>query len=116
MKYISISNKAKPNKTKRTRKENYMRKRNVCPAPRAPMLPKETLELAERRELLISGVSGIEDYHTEKVRVKTCKGIVEASGTALTLCWAGEKRLLLRGNFRELRFENRPPDKGGRRR
>ena len=88
------------------------RKRNLCLAPRAPMLPKETLELAERRELLITGVSGIEDYHTEKVRVKTCRGIVEALGTALSLCWAGEKRLLLRGNFTELRFENRPMGKG----
>ncbi|MBQ7308777.1 MAG: YabP/YqfC family sporulation protein [Clostridia bacterium] len=85
----------------------------ACP-PKAPMLPRETLELAQRRELLLSGVLGIEDYHTEKVRVKTVCGIVETEGCAITLCWAGEKRLLLRGNFQTIRFENRPIGKGGR--
>ena len=90
------------------------RKRNNCPVPRAPILPKETLEILERKELLITGVMGIEDYHTEKVRVKTCKGIVEVCGDTVTLCWAGEKRLLLRGNFKEMRFENRPMGKGGK--
>ena len=48
------------------------------PVPKAPILPRETLEIAERRELLIAGVLGIEDYHTEKVRIKTSLGIVEA--------------------------------------
>lgn len=90
------------------------RKQNTCPSPRAPILPRETIEIQERREILLTGVVGIEDYHTEKVRVKTCKGIVEGVGTAVTLCWAGEKRLLLRGNFTELRFESGPTGKGGK--
>jgi hypothetical protein len=85
----------------------------AAPALTSPILPKETLEIAERRELLITGVLGIEDYHTEKVRIKTAKGIVEVCGSAVLLCWAGEKRLLLRGHFETLRFENRPPQKGG---
>ena len=89
-----------------------MRKEKAC-AP-APIFPRETLEIAERRELLVTGVLGIEDYHTETVRLKTCKGIVEANGSALTLCWAGEKKLLLRGNLKEIRFENRPVRQGGR--
>ena len=82
-------------------------------APKASILPKETLEIAERKELLISGVLGIEDYHTEKVRIKTTKGIVEACGRSLSLAWAGEKRLLLRGYLENLRFENVPLTKGG---
>ena len=45
--------------------------------------------------------------------IKTVKGIVEVCGSAVLLCWAGEKRLLLRGHFETLRFENRPPQKGG---
>lgn len=88
-----------------------MRKNRSCPP--ASILPRETLEIAERRELLLTGVTGIEDYHTENVRFKTCKGIVEVSGTSLTLCWAGEKRLLLCGEIEVLRFENRPTRKGG---
>ena len=86
---------------------------NISHVPPAPVLPKETLEIAERRELLISGVIGIEDYHTEKVRIKTAKGIIEVYGSSVSLCWAGENRLLLRGYFEGIRFENRPPQKGG---
>lgn len=91
-------------------------KKNPQTAPRvpqAPILPKETLEIAERRELLIGGVLGIEDYHTEKVRIKTTMGVVEAYGSSVSLCWAGEKRLLLRGHFEGLKFENRTLSKGG---
>ena len=80
-----------------------MRKNRSCPP--APILPHETLEIAERRELLLTGVTGIEEYHTESVRLKTCKGILEVSGTMLTLCWAGEKCLLLRGELTAIRFE-----------
>ena len=82
-------------------------------SPKAPILPKETLEIAERREILLAGVLGIDDYHTEKVRVKTTLGIVEAYGSSVSLCWAGDKRLLLRGHFEGLRFENALPMKGG---
>ncbi|MBQ2988363.1 MAG: YabP/YqfC family sporulation protein [Clostridia bacterium] len=77
------------------------------------ILPKESLEIAERRELLIAGVLGIEDYHTENVRIKTTMGIVEAYGSSVSLCWAGEKRLLLRGHLEGIRFENQIPKKGG---
>ena len=83
------------------------------PSPKASILPKETLEIAERREILLAGVLGIDDYHTEKVRVKTTLGIVEAYGSSVSLCWAGEKRLLLRGHFEGLKFENTVPFKGG---
>ena len=81
--------------------------------PKTPIIPKETLEIAERRELLISGVLGIEDYQTEKVRIKTAKGIVEACGHSLCLAWAGDKRLLLRGYMECIRFENKPVKEGG---
>ena len=87
--------------------------RTSTPVPKAPIIPKETLEIADRRELLISGVLGIEDYHTEKIRIKTTKGIVEACGSSLSLVWAGEKRLLRRGHLECLKFEHRPEQKGG---
>ena len=89
-----------------------MKKKNCPPCPpKAPVLPRETVEIAERKEILLSGVIGIEDYHTEKVRIKTVRGIAELCGNAISLCWAGEKRLLLRGNFEVLHFENK---KGGK--
>ena len=81
--------------------------------PKAPIIPRETLEIAERRELLISGVLGIEDYHTDKVRIRTVRGAVEACGRSLSLVWAGEHRLLLRGYLECLRFESCPEKKGG---
>ena len=87
--------------------------RATAPAPKAPIIPRETLEIAERRELLISGVFGIEDYHTENVRIKTAKGIVEIGGHSLVLAWAGDKRLLLRGYLECIKFENKPEKKGG---
>ena len=91
-------------------KKNY---HSVASVPKASILPKETLEIAERKELLVSGVLGIEDYHTEKVRIKTAQGIVEAYGTAISLCWSGERRLLLRGYLEGVRFENKAYQKGG---
>ena len=81
--------------------------------PKASAIPLETIEISNRKELLLSGVLGIEEYQTENVRIKTEKGIVAVGGSSLSLCWAGEKRLLLRGCFESLRFENRPPKKGG---
>ena len=92
-----------------------VRNRNTCRAPHPSVLPRETLEIADRKEILIAGVSGIEDYHTERVRVRTCRGIVEAAGDSILLCWSGEKRLLLRGNIREVRFEEAALKGRGRR-
>ncbi|MBR5188393.1 MAG: YabP/YqfC family sporulation protein [Clostridia bacterium] len=83
------------------------------PMPKASPFPQETIEISNRHELLLGGVLGIEEYRTESVRVKTEKGAVSVCGVSLSLCWAGEKRLLLRGHIESLRFENRPPQKGG---
>ena len=80
------------------------RKPQSCKPPRIPMVPKEILEIVERGEILISGVTGIEEYHPCLVRIKTSKGILAITGTALTLCWAGEKRLLLKGNTESVSF------------
>lgn len=89
------------------------RKTPVYAVPKPAPIPNETIEIANRRELLISGVLGIEEYHTEKVCIKTEKGVIAVCGCSLSLCWAGEKRLLLQGKLEHLHFENRPPKKGG---
>jgi len=92
-----------------------MRKKKapIYSVPKPSPIPQETLEISNRKELLIAGVLGIEEYHTEKVCIKTEKGLVAVCGNSLSLCWAGEKRLLLRGRLEDLHFENRPPKKGG---
>lgn len=92
-----------------------MKKKNVpsVHAPKSSPISHETLEILNRCELLLCGVLGIEEYRTEKIRLQTDRGIVEICGSSLTLCWAGEKRLLLRGCLEYIRFENSPPKKGG---
>ncbi len=76
--------------------------------PRRPVtarvLPRETLELSERGELLLSGVCGIEGYAPDRIRVGTVRGFVVVEGKGLTLCWAGEKRLMIRGRVEHLAF------------
>ena len=81
--------------------------------PKPSPIPYETIEISNRKELLLSGVIGIEEYRTETVRIKTEKGSVAVFGSSLSLCWAGEKRLFLRGCVEGLQFENRAPKKGG---
>lgn len=73
--------------------------------PPAPLLPLETLEIAARREVLIDGVCGIAAYSKELIRIRTKCGFVTVSGASLTLCWSGEKRLLLRGHVQTIAFE-----------
>ena len=92
-----------------------MKKQKCIPysVPKASPIPHETLEISNRKELLLCGVLGIEEYHPEQVCIRTERGLVDICGTSLALCWAGEKRLLLRGRLEGLRFENRPPKKGG---
>ncbi len=83
-------------------------KKNRCEKngrpPKTPLLPKEILEIVERGEILISGVSGIEEYSPFSVRIRTARGILAVSGKALSLCWAGEKRLLLKGKLEGICF------------
>ncbi len=80
------------------------KRQKACRPPRIPIVPKEILEIVERGQILVSGVTGIDDYCPCLVRIKTAKGILAVTGTALTLCWAGEKRLLLKGRLETVSF------------
>ncbi len=53
---------------------------------------------------MLCGVAGIEDYSPCYIRIRTSRGAVGISGCALTLCWAGEKRLLLKGALTQIEF------------
>ncbi len=80
------------------------RTEKTCKVPKIPLLPREILEIAERGEILISGVLGIEGYSPEQIRIRTAKGFLCICGKKLTLCWAGEKRLYLRGKIEGISF------------
>lgn len=81
-----------------------IKKEKKLPPPRPALLPKETAEIAERCELLLGGVIGIDEYSDTCVRVKTEKGRLEVAGTSLLMCWAGEKKLMLRGRLLSISF------------
>ncbi|MBQ9747520.1 MAG: YabP/YqfC family sporulation protein [Clostridia bacterium] len=72
--------------------------------PRVSPTPRETVELCDRGEMLICGVTGIEDYSPCRVSIRTVRGAVGVCGRALTLCWAGERRLMLRGEICQIEF------------
>ncbi len=74
-----------------------------------PLLPKETVEIAARRELLVGGVCGIADYSPERIGIRTGEGILAVCGNHLTMCWAGEKRLMLRGQILSVTMEKERP-------
>ena len=81
--------------------------------PLPPILPRESVEIAGRREMLADGVCGIAAYSKECIRIKTKCGIIAITGSALTLCWSGEHRLLLRGNIQNIAFESISKNKNG---
>ena len=73
-------------------------------APRRSPIPRETAEIVDRGEMMICGVTGIDEYCPCYIRIRTTRGAIGISGCALTLCWAGEKRLLLRGLLTQIEF------------
>lgn len=73
--------------------------------PRVPLLPHETIEIAERCEMLVTGVLGIDEYSRERIRVKTGEGCLQVAGRGLIMCWAGEKKLMFRGIIETIIFE-----------
>ena len=81
-----------------------MRTNRKVKAPAVMPTPRETVEIADRAELLICGVTGIEDYSTCHIRIRTVRGAVNVSGCMLTLCWAGERKLLLHGELGQIEF------------
>ena len=82
-----------------------IRKEKKIRQPHGPVIPRETLEIAERCEMLVTGVTGIDEYSRELIRVKTRNGIVKVCGKGLIMCWAGEKKLMFRGIIEAVFFE-----------
>ncbi len=62
-------------------------------SPISPM----SVEILGTRELLISGCTGIIHFSKEKIGVHTKGPSVWVSGDDLTLCWAGDGKLMIKG-------------------
>jgi hypothetical protein len=85
-------------------RRRFLRTERKTKTPRVPPIPRETAEIADRRELLLCGVTGIEEYCPCRVRIRTSRGSICVSGCSITLCWAGERRLLLKGELEGIEF------------
>lgn len=81
-----------------------IKKEKIVRPPHVPILPRETVEIAGRCEMLVTGVLGIDEYSREKIRVNTGDGIIEIVGKGLIMCWAGEKKLMFRGAIETVTF------------
>lgn len=70
----------------------------------APLSPL-AVEILGRRELLISGCTGILHFSEEKIGVRTKSSSVWVSGASLTLCWAGDGKLMIKGRLDSVEYK-----------
>lgn len=73
-----------------------------------PMTTNSAVEISGRREVLVSGCTGILSFSDEKIGIRAKNEEIRIIGNALALCWAGEGRLLIKGEIDsiELRGQN----------
>ena len=57
------------------------------------------VEISGRGEVLISGCTGILRFSEDEIGVRTESSPVAVRGAKLTLCWAGEGRLMIKGRI-----------------
>ena len=70
-------------------------KNNKRIAARLPL----SVEISGRGEVLISGCTGILRFSEDEIGVRTESSPVAVRGAKLTLCWAGEGRLMIKGRI-----------------
>lgn len=70
-----------------------------------PAIGKYNMEIVENSRLLICGCVGIADYSRERARICTRTDDIIITGRGLSLCWAGEGKMLISGDLRTVSFE-----------
>ena len=70
--------------------------------PRNNYLGEFSVEVLGRRSVLVSGCTGILHYSDERIGVSAKKNSVWISGAYLTLCWAGDGRIMVSGEISTL--------------
>lgn len=71
------------------------------PIARLPL----SVEISGRSEVLISGCAGITRFSENEIGVRTEGAPVSVKGESLSLCWAGEGRLMIKGRVDAVVFE-----------
>ncbi len=66
---------------------------------------KYNMEMVENSRLLICGCVGIAGYSCESVRICTRADDIIICGCGITLCFAGEGKLMIEGCIRSIHFE-----------
>lgn len=64
-----------------------------------------SVEISDRGEVLVSGCTGILRFSEDEIVMRTERSPVAVKGAKLTLCWAGEGRLLIKGRIDAVLFE-----------
>lgn len=67
---------------------------------------KYNMEMVENSRMLICGCVGIAGYTRECVRISTRVHDIVICGADITLCFAGEGKLMIEGCIRSIHFEN----------
>lgn len=74
-------------------------------AKRTPSaLSKTTVEIFEQSRLMISGCIGVTHFSSEEIVILTKSAHVSIFGEGLTLCWAGDGRLMIKGTISCVRY------------
>jgi len=64
-----------------------------------PVFSPLSVEILGTCEMLVSGCAGIIHFSAEKIGVRTSGPSVWVSGDELTLCWAGDGKLMIKGRI-----------------
>jgi len=68
------------------------------------MTRETSVEISNGRAVLISGCAGIVGFSDTEIGVSTCGRPVTVRGERLALSWAGEGRLMIKGEITSVEF------------
>ena len=68
-------------------------------------VPPVSAEILGTREILVSGCTGIIHFSDDNIGVRTSGPSVWVSGDGLSLCWAGDGKLMIKGVIRAVEYK-----------
>ena len=68
------------------------------------VMRETSVEISNGRAVLISGCAGIVGFSETEIGVSTCGRPVTVRGERLSLSWAGEGRLMIKGDVVSVEF------------
>jgi hypothetical protein len=80
-------------------------KSSLIPRAASSLIPRLTMECAERYEILLCGCKKIESYSAEEVLISSDACRVCIKGCKLSICFTGNCKLMLRGIISSIEFK-----------